>query len=104
MSEKGSALRFQRANYVVSDLGRALGFYCDILGFTVEFQKVSEPDSYSYPVFEIDRSADMRFAVLSAPDQPRVMALTEVTGVELADSLFRDVRPLFWMLLILMAW
>ncbi len=83
MSEQTGGVRFQRANYVVSDLDRALEFYCGILGMSVEFQKDSEDDSYSYPVFEIDRSATMRFAVLNTPGQPRVMALTEVRGVEL---------------------
>ena len=83
MSEDSGGIRFQRANFVVSDLERALGFYCDVLGMSVEFQKESEEDSYSYPVFEIDRSAQMRFAVLNAGDQPRVMALTEVRGIEL---------------------
>ena len=82
MSEKGG-VRFQRANFVVSDLERSLGFYCDILGMSVCFQKDSEDDSYSYPVFEIDRAAKMRFAVLDAPEQSRVMALTEVKGMEL---------------------
>ncbi len=82
MSEKGG-VRFQRANFVVADLERSLGFYCDILGMSVCFQKDSEDDSYSYPVFEIDRSAKMRFAVLDAPGQARVMALTEVKGMEL---------------------
>lgn len=78
-----TAVRFQRANFLVTDLERSLGFYCDILGMSICFQKDSEPDSYSYDVFEIDRSAVMRFAVLDAPDQPRVMALTEVKGIEL---------------------
>ena len=65
VSEDSGGIRFQRANFVVSDLERALGFYCDVLGMSVEFQKESEEDSYSYPVFEIDRSAQMRlrFAV-----------------------------------------
>jgi catechol 2,3-dioxygenase-like lactoylglutathione lyase family enzyme len=72
--------RFQRANYVVSDLDRALVFYRDILGFTVDFIKDSEDDSYSYPVFEIDRGRSMKFAVLSTASQPRVMALTEIAG------------------------
>ncbi len=75
--------RFQRANYVVSDLDRALVLYRDILGLDVEFMHDSEPDSYSYPVFEIDRSASLRFCVLSTATQPRVMALTEVGGVGL---------------------
>lgn len=74
------AVRFQRANFVVSDLDRALELYRDILGMQLEFMKDSEDDSYSYPVFEIDRSSKLRFAVLSTPDQPRVMALTEVSN------------------------
>jgi catechol 2,3-dioxygenase-like lactoylglutathione lyase family enzyme len=73
------AVRFQRANFVVSDMDRALELYRDILGMQLEFMKNSEEDSYSYPVFEIDRSSKLRFAVLSTPEQPRVMALTEVT-------------------------
>ncbi len=78
-----TAVRFQRANFIVTDLERSLDFYCDILGMSVCFQKESDADSYSYSVFEIDRSAAMRFAVLDAPDQPRVMALTELSGIEL---------------------
>lgn len=77
------SVRFQRANYVVSDLDRALLLYRNILGFTVEFMHESEPDSYSYPVFEIDKGAHMRFCVLNTATQPRVMALTEVAGIEL---------------------
>jgi len=77
------AVRFQRANFVVGDLDRALQFYRDILGFTVEYVQDSPADSYSYAVFEIDHEASIRFAVLSAPGQPRVMALTEVKGVKL---------------------
>lgn len=76
---EAARLRFQRANYVVSDLDRALTFYRDVLGFEVAFIKDSDSASYSYPVFEIDRDATIRFAVLSAPGQPRVMALTEVS-------------------------
>ncbi len=71
-------VRFQRANYLVADMDRALAFYRDVLGFEVAFMKDSEPTSYSYDVFEIARDAKMRFAVLSTADQPRVMALTEV--------------------------
>jgi catechol 2,3-dioxygenase-like lactoylglutathione lyase family enzyme len=73
-------IRFQRANFLVSDLDRALAFYRDILGFSLEFIKDSEEDSYSYPVFEINRDRNLRFAVLSTDSQVRVMALTEVSG------------------------
>ncbi len=72
--------RFQRGNYVVADLDRALPFYCDVLGFELTFTKESEDDSYSYPVFEIERGKPLRFALLSLPNQPRVMALTEIPG------------------------
>lgn len=70
--------RFQRSNYVVSDIDKALTFYCGVLGFELTFIKDSPDDSYSYPVFEIDPNLPIRFAVLSTADQARVMALTEV--------------------------
>jgi len=79
-----TGLRLQRPNLVVAGLDRALRFYRDILGFRVEFQKDSAPDSYSYPVFEIPQAAKLRFCVLSAgDDQPRSLALTEITGIVL---------------------
>ena len=74
------SVRFQRANFVVKDLDRALGLYRDILGMQVAFIKDSDATSYSYPVFEITPAARLRFAVLSTATQPRVMALTEVAG------------------------
>lgn len=76
-------IRFQRANYVVSNLERALEFYIGVLGLSLEFVKDSEKTSYSYPVFDIPAKAEMRFAVLSAPNQPRVLALTEIKKIEL---------------------
>lgn len=84
MSGEPAGLRLQRPNLVVADLDRALRFYRDILGFAVDFTKESEPDSYSYPVFEIPAAARLRFCVLSAnADQPRSLALTEIRGVPL---------------------
>lgn len=78
-------LRFQRANLCVADLERSLRLYRDILGFSVEFTKDSEPDSYSYPVFSIPKQARLRFCVLTAnADQPRSLALTEITGIDMA--------------------
>ena len=71
-------MRFQRANFLVSDLDRALVLYRDILGMKVDLIKESEEDSYSYDVFEIDRSIKLNFALLSYENQPRVMALTEL--------------------------
>lgn len=79
-----SGVRFQRGNHVVADLDRALTFYRDVLGFDVTFTLPHNPQSYSYPVFDIAREAEMRFCVLSTDSQERVMALTEVTGIALA--------------------
>ena len=86
MSDDKPAVRFQRANFVVNDMDRALQLYRDILGMTVEFMKESEPDSYSYSVFNIDPSARLGFAILSTPTQPRIMALTEVRDVDIPRS------------------
>ena len=69
-------MRFQRTNYLVSDGDRALLFYRDILGMTLDFMKQSEDDSYSYEVFDINKSMPIDFAILSYKDQPRIMALT----------------------------
>lgn len=75
-------IRFQRANFIVADIDRALTFYRDVLGFDLVFVKDSAEDSYSYDVFEIDRSNKMRFAVLGTPEQANVMALTEVPAAK----------------------
>ena len=77
-------MRFQRANFVVADIERSLTFYRDVLGFEVAFQLGHNPESYSFPVFDIPREAMLGFCVLSLPDQPRVMALTEIGGIEIA--------------------
>ena len=73
-------IRFQRANFVVASIEQSMTFYGDVLGFDVAFEKDSEPDSYSYDVFELQHGNKMRFAVLSTETQPRVMALTEIEG------------------------
>ena len=75
------SLRFQRANFLVSDMERALAFYRDVLGFSVAFTKPPREESYSHTVFDIDRDAAIGFAGLSTPGEPRVMALTEVPGL-----------------------
>ena len=78
-----SGVRFQRGNHVVADLDRALTFYRDVLGFDVAFTLPHNPDSYSFPVFDIPRDAVLRFCVLSTATQERVMALTEIAGIVL---------------------
>ena len=82
MSDK-AFVRFQRGNFVVSNLERALTFYRDVLGFEVAYQKGHNPESYSIPVFNIPDGAELGFCTLSTRDQVRVMALTEIKGVDL---------------------
>ena len=79
-----SGVRFQRGNHLVADLDVALRFYRDVLGFSVTYILPPKAESYSYPVFDIPHSAHMRFCALSTDTQERVMALTEVTGIDLA--------------------
>ena len=79
-----AGVRFQRGNHVVADLDRALTFYQGVLGFDVTFVLPPNPHSYSYPVFDIPREAVMHFCVLSTATQERVMALTEIKGIEIA--------------------
>lgn len=88
MTEKPK-LRFQRTNFIVSDIDRALEFYRDVLGFDLVFVKDSDPASYSYDVFEIDRDNKMRFAVLGTPEQRNVLALTEVPVVKPIETMPR---------------
>lgn len=76
-------VRFQRGNFVVADLGRALTFYRDVLGFTEEYRLGHNPDSYSIPVFDVPDGAKLGFVTLNSPTQRRVMALTEMKGIEL---------------------
>ena len=75
------SVRFQRANFLVSDMRAALRFYVDVLGLELAFLKPDRDKSYSHAVFGIDPSGTVGFAALSTPTQPRVMALTEVPGL-----------------------
>lgn len=77
-------MRFQRANFVVTDLDKALSFYEGVLGFEVTYRKGHNAESYSIPVFEIPDGAELGFVILSLPGQPRVMALSEIKSIPLA--------------------
>lgn len=75
---------FKRVTLVVSDMERSLTLYRDVLGFDLDEVSESTKESYSYPVFNIDPAATIRFATLSAGDkQVRTLALVEVKGMEL---------------------
>ena len=75
------SLRFQRANFLVASIERALPFYCDVLGFSVAFAKEPREKSYSHQVFGLEAGRPIGFATLSTPTEQRVMALTEVPGL-----------------------
>ena len=76
------SIRFQRANFLVSDIEAALRFYVDVLGMEVAFRKPHRDESYSHVVFGLDRSNPIGFVALSTSTEPRVMGLTEVAGIE----------------------
>lgn len=76
-------VRFQRGNFVVADIDRAMTFYGGVLGFTEEYRMGHNPESYSIPVFEIPDGAELAFVTLNSKTQRRVMALSEIKGVPL---------------------
>lgn len=77
---------YKRVTLVVADIDKSLEIYRDILGFTLNYRKPSDEDSYSYPVFRIPREAKVSFATLDGPEQNRTIGLTEVKGVPLTPS------------------
>lgn len=80
--EPTSAVRFQRTNHLVADLEKALRVYRDVLGMTLVAVRDLPADGYAYEIFQVPRSATLRFAVLATPSQSNVVALTEVKGLE----------------------
>lgn len=78
--------RVQRLNLVVSDMDRALRLYRDVLGFELYRLVAHEEGSYAYELFQIDKQAKLREAMLSSPTQQRVLGLTEVRGADLPNA------------------
>ncbi len=76
---------YKRPNLVVADIDRSLTIYRDILGFSGNNIQDSSADSFSYPVFNIPLEATLRFITLGEPSEARTMALTEVTGITMAE-------------------
>ena len=74
---------YKRPNLLVADLERSLEVYGDILGFSQSEISTSASDSFSYPVFNIPKTARMRYTYLGELDEARVFGLTEVKGVDL---------------------
>jgi len=74
---------YKRITLVVADIDKSLKIYQDILGFTINYRKESDEDSYSCPVFNIPKEAKISFATLDSPNQQRTLGLTEIKGVEL---------------------
>jgi catechol 2,3-dioxygenase-like lactoylglutathione lyase family enzyme len=81
-----SDLQVTKVNLIVSNLERSLTIYRDALGFTVDYTRATPLESYSYPIFNLPKSARMRFTALSAGDQKQIISLTEVTGIDLGKG------------------
>ena len=75
-------LLFKRPCILVRDLQRSLRLYQDVLGFSLTYQSPAGQDSYLYKLFDLPAEADITFASLDAPDQPRALALTEVKNID----------------------
>lgn len=73
----------KRPNLVVSDLARSLTIYRDILELTASDISTYSDQSYSYPVFNIPAGEPIRGVTLNEPGEQRVLALTELAGMEL---------------------
>jgi len=83
VSPQANDLHIQRPCLAVADLERSLVLYRDTLGFRLDYVSQASPDSYLYPVFGFPKKAQLTFAALSTDKEPRVLALTEVKGIEL---------------------
>ena len=84
LAEKNSDLK--RVNLLVSDLEQSLTIYKDTLGMEVFDITKSSLDSYSYPVFNLPKQAEIRFATLNIGEDKRAFALTEVKNVTLPSN------------------
>lgn len=76
----------QRPCFRVQDIDRSLTIYRDLLGFTVEYVMVDDPDTYIREVFPIPEGIETRFATLSTPTQVRSLAMVEAKGIEVNPS------------------
>lgn len=73
----------KRPNLVVKDLARSIAIYQDVLGLSANPISVSGEDSFSYPVFNIPRDAQIRGVTFDSPREKRVLALTELASLDL---------------------
>lgn len=73
----------KRPNLVVKDLTRSIAIYEGVLGLKANDISVSSEDSFSYPVFNIPREAQIRGVTFNSPRENRVLALTELASLDL---------------------
>ena len=82
----GRLLRVKRPLFMVSDLGRALDFYVDVVGlevYQVEATYNRDPDSLGYKMFNIPVGKPKRSATLNTSNEVRGLALQEVSDMEI---------------------
>ncbi len=77
-------LLIRRPCLTISNLERSLTLYQDILGFKLTYSSKASSDSYLYSLFNLPPEAEITFASLDSPHEPRVLALTEVKGIKLS--------------------
>nr|MDJ0709660.1 VOC family protein [Woeseiaceae bacterium] len=73
----------KRPAIVVSDLERALHLWRDVLGMTVDGINKEKPDSLAYDLFDVPKTATLRFATLNAgARQERTYGMLEISGMD----------------------
>ena len=79
-------IMLKRVPIVVSDMERSLKLYRDILGLTVESDKLMKPDAHDERVFNVPPGGLSRSVKFNlGPDQIRAIGLFEVKGYKGKD-------------------
>jgi len=76
-------VEFRRWSAVVSDLDETIHLYTEILGLELGDVSIDSTNSYSYEVFAIDKSLQVRHATFHAGELKRALSVVEVAGIEL---------------------
>ncbi|MEM7283723.1 MAG: VOC family protein [Pseudomonadota bacterium] len=82
-SEDYVGIYIKRSAIVVSDLERTLTLWRDVLGMTVDSMSNENKDSLAYDLFNVPKTATLRFATLNAGPQERAFGMLEISGIDI---------------------
>ena len=71
--------RIKRISLMTADLDQSIGFFTEVIGFTLDFEGILPANSEPFlgPVFNIDSNKPIRRALLSTATEPRGLFLIE---------------------------